>query len=105
SPPACSWPMRWPWWCRAPKPATDNPGGRHMTEVVVERNLLIPMSDGVQLAADLFHPAGAGKWPALLNYLPYHKDGRGGRLAVEGFNRHMAARGYACLTLDIRGMG
>lgn len=76
-----------------------------MTDVVVKRNLLIPMSDGVQLAADLFLPAGEGKWPALLNYLPYHKDGRGGRLAVEGFNRHMAKRGYACLTLDIRGMG
>ena len=76
-----------------------------MAEVVVERNLLIPMSDGVHLAADLFRPAGVGKWPALLNYLPYHKDGRGGRLAVEGFNRYMAGRGYVCLTLDIRGLG
>lgn len=76
-----------------------------MTEVVVERNLLIPMSDGVYLAADLFRPAGEGKWPALLNYQPYHKDGRGGLGAVEGFNRHMASRGYACLTLDIRGLG
>jgi uncharacterized protein len=76
-----------------------------MTQVAVERNLLIPMSDGVRLAADLFRPAGEGRWPALLNYLPYHKDGRGGRLAVEGFNRYMASRGYACLTLDIRGLG
>lgn len=76
-----------------------------MTEVVVERNLLIPMSDGVRLAADLYRPAGGGKSPALLNYSPYHKDGRGGRTAVDGFNRTMAAKGYACLTLDIRGLG
>jgi putative CocE/NonD family hydrolase len=76
-----------------------------MTEVVIERNLLIPMSDGVRLAADLYRPKRGGPWPALLNYTPYHKDGRGGRTAVDGFNRHMVAKGYACLTLDIRGLG
>src|SRR5437868_983639 len=100
--------MRWPWRCRAQKTATeptDFPGGLPMAEIVVERNLLIPMSDGVHLAADLYRPTGDGPWPAVLNYMPYHKDGRGGRGAVEGFNRHMAARGYACLPLDIRGLG
>jgi hypothetical protein len=73
--------------------------------VVVERNLLIPLADGVRLAADLYRPTGSGPWPALLDFLPYHKDGRGGRLEVEAVNRHFAARGYAALTVDLRGLG
>ena len=37
----------------------------------------IPMPDGVQLAADLYWPAGAdrsAKYPVLLEYLPYRKE-------------------------------
>src|SRR5437899_858565 len=76
-----------------------------MVELVSERNLLIAMADGVTLAGDVVRPAGGGKHPAILNYGPYHKDGRGGRLDVEAFNRHFAARGYAALSVDIRGLG
>ncbi len=72
---------------------------------IVERNLLIPMSDGVALAGDVVRPAGAGRVPALLNFGPYHKDGRGGRLDVDATNRHFAARGYAALSVDMRGLG
>ena len=73
--------------------------------VVVERNLLIPLPDGAHLAADLYRPIGEGPWPAIVDYIPYHKDGRGGRLDVEAVNRYFAARGYAALTVDIRGLG
>ena len=73
--------------------------------VIVERNLLIPMSDGVMLAGDVVRPAGSGRVPALINFGPYHKDGRGGRLDVEAANRHFAARGYAALSVDLRGLG
>ncbi len=73
--------------------------------VEVERNLLIPMSDGVSLAGDLFRPAGAGRFPSILTFIPYHKDGRGGRLDIEAFNRHFVALGYAALTVDFRGLG
>ncbi|HSD28867.1 MAG TPA: CocE/NonD family hydrolase, partial [Vicinamibacteria bacterium] len=66
---------------------------------------MIPLPDGVCLAADLFRPAEGGRWPALVDFLPYHKDGRGGRLEVEATNRHFAARGYAALSVDIRGLG
>ncbi|MEO1926132.1 MAG: CocE/NonD family hydrolase, partial [Gammaproteobacteria bacterium] len=37
----------------------------------------ITMSDGIQLAADIYWPAGADKndrFPILLEYLPYRKD-------------------------------
>lgn len=76
-----------------------------MTDMVIERNLLIPMSDGVRLAADLYRPKNGGPFPALINYGPYHKDGRGGRTTVDAFNRHMVSKGYACLSMDIRGLG
>jgi putative CocE/NonD family hydrolase len=76
-----------------------------MANVVVEKNILIPMSDGVELAGDLFRPEGNGPWPAILCFIPYHKDGRGGLGTVEGLHRHFAGKGYACVTLDFRGLG
>lgn len=75
------------------------------SEFVVERNLMIPMSDGVELAGDVVRPGGGQRLPAILNYGPYHKDGRGGRLDVDAINRHFAARGYAALSVDFRGLG
>ena len=44
--------------------------------IEVETDLLIPMRDGVRLAATLYRPAGGGRRPCLVNYIPYHKDGR-----------------------------
>ena len=73
--------------------------------VVVDRNYLIPMPDGVELAADCYRPAEPDRWPAILTFIPYHKDGRGGRLDVEAVNRYFAGRGYAALTIDLRGLG
>lgn len=76
--------------------------GSHEVEVV--HDLLIPMRDGVRLAANLYRPAAAGPVPCLVNYLPYHKDGRGG-LWYDGVHRHFARRGYATLVVDFRGLG
>ena len=50
-----------------------------MAETMLEeRNLLVPVRDGVCLAADVLRPNGGAPLPALLNFGPYHKDGRGG---------------------------
>ena len=73
--------------------------------LVVERNVLVPMRDGVELAADIVRPQVPQPVPAILNFGPYHKDGRGGRLSVESVHRHFAALGYACITADLRGLG
>jgi predicted acyl esterase len=67
-------------------------------------DLLIPMRDGVRLAATLYRPAAGGPWPCLVNYLPYHKDGRGG-LGSEAVHRFFAEQGYASLVIDFRGLG
>lgn len=64
----------------------------------------IPTGDGPTLAADLFRPAGAGPWPALVALLPYRRDSVAGA-ALWPLLRDFAARGYACLLVDPRGMG
>jgi putative CocE/NonD family hydrolase len=68
-------------------------------------DLLIPMRDGVRLAGNLYRPSDAGRWPCIVTYLPYHKDGRGGRGVYEVVHRHFASRGYAVLVVDFRGLG
>jgi len=37
-------------------------------EIVIERNLLIELKDGASLSADLYRPAGNGKFPALMSF-------------------------------------
>ena len=63
------------------------------------------MRDGVRLSANLYLPEGAGPVPAILQYTPYVKDGHGGRGLIEVGQRRFARRGYACLSLDMRGFG
>ncbi len=66
----------------------------------------IVMSDGTRLAARIWLPADADAdpVPAILEYLPYRKrDLTAPR--DEGMHPWMAARGYACVRVDIRGNG
>jgi len=73
--------------------------------VTILRNIIIPARDGVELAATLHLPDGAGPWPAVLTYAPYHKDGSWGRRSVAPVHRFFASHGVAGLTLDVRGTG
>ncbi len=73
-------------------------------QVVIERNLLIPMSDGAHLAADLYRPAGDGPFPAVFSYYPYHKDDMIGSMCERQL-RYFAEHGYAGLLIDFRGLG
>ena len=66
----------------------------------------IPMRDGASLAADLWRPKGAaagGRFPVLLEYLPYRKtEARGDR---SSFYSYFVRRGYVVARVDIRGTG
>jgi putative CocE/NonD family hydrolase len=69
-------------------------------------NLWILLSDGTRLAARLWLPEDAERAPvpALLEYLPYRKrDGTVERDALT--HPYLAAHGYACVRVDIRGSG
>lgn len=69
------------------------------------RNVRIPMPDGVTLAADLYLPERAGKYPAIIEYTPYHKNNN----AVYGPRAsrypYFASHGYVFVNVDIRGTG
>lgn len=69
-------------------------------------NVFIPMSDGACLAARIWRPRDAHSRPvpAILEYIPYRKRfGTAERDAVT--HPWVAAHGYACVRVDLRGSG
>ncbi len=84
-----------------PKTITSLPRKVKETE-----NLFITLKDGTKLAARMWMPADAVKYPvpALLEYLPYRKrDGTHERDALT--HPYLAGHGYACIRVDMRGNG
>jgi len=65
--------------------------------VTCDRNVAVPMRDGVMLYADLYLPASAGVFPVILQRTPYGKDG------LAAFALRAASFGYAVLLQDTRG--
>lgn len=69
-----------------------------------ERDIMIPMSDGTRLAADIYRPAENGrpvesKFPAVLQRTPYNKRSEKFVAQAEYFVRH----GYVAVLQDCRG--
>lgn len=62
----------------------------------VERDVAVPMRDGVVLRADVYRPDGPGPHPVLVLRTPY---GKHGGLPVDAFLRH----GYIVVKQDARG--
>jgi uncharacterized protein len=66
-------------------------------EVEVERDVMVPMRDGVRLATDIYRPRGAGdRLPVILIRTPYNKT-------QYGTARVFAERGYVVVVQDSRG--
>jgi putative CocE/NonD family hydrolase len=66
-------------------------------------NVLIPMRDGTRLSGNLYLPRGAGPVPAIVIYTPYLKDRLSG--TFNDRKLHFVRRGYACIDVDVRGIG
>ncbi|MGI8855820.1 MAG: CocE/NonD family hydrolase [Thermomicrobiales bacterium] len=64
----------------------------------VDRNVPVPMRDGVVLFADVYRPSGPGPYPALLQRTPYDKQNGG-----SPFTLRAAGSGYAVVVQDVRG--
>ncbi|MCH8150622.1 MAG: CocE/NonD family hydrolase, partial [Planctomycetes bacterium] len=64
--------------------------------VVVERDVPVPMRDGVVLRADVYRPDQGGPYPVLVRRTPYSKANRG------PFDRYVKA-GYIVVCQDVRG--
>ncbi len=69
----------------------------------IQRNVLIPMRDGIRLSADLFFPDAEGKFPAVIQYQPYRKDDV--THTSGSWFRYFAERGIVGVQLDVRGTG
>jgi len=63
----------------------------------VQTNVLVPMRDKVQLATDLYIPAGGGRFPAILCRTPYDKTGE------KANGAYFSAHGYVYVAQDTRG--
>src|SRR5262249_9161588 len=71
-------------------------------EVTTERDVWVPMRDGVKLATDVYHPTANGgavseQFPTILQRTPYDKNGDG------GIGKFFASRGYVVVIQDTRG--
>jgi uncharacterized protein len=85
--------------------------------IVVDKDVDVPMRDGVRLKADVFRPYGGEKFPAILNLGPYQKDKPwivpdtleekpNEWMNWETINpQWWVPRGYAAVRLDGRGTG
>src|SRR4051812_29513899 len=84
----------------------DQRGGlsvKYAPGVRVEKNVRIPMRDGVRLAADLYMPQDAHHpLPVVMEYIPYRKDEvpPGDR-----FYSYLPQHEYIVARVDIRGTG
>src|SRR5947209_5145754 len=70
---------------------------RAQDDASVQTNVLVPMRDKVQLATDLYVPAGGGRFPALLCRTPYDKTGE------KANGAYFSAHGYVYVAQDTRG--
>jgi putative CocE/NonD family hydrolase len=69
-------------------------------QTVLDKNVAVPMRDGVVLRADVLRPAQAGKFPVLVYRTPYGKDAE--QQDYTTF-KHAAERSYAVVIQDVRG--
>ena len=81
-------------------------GKNALRDIVEDEDFGIALCDGCRLSCRLWRPADAdvSPVPVILEYLPYRKrDGTCARDALT--HPYFAARGYACLRVDMRGNG
>ncbi len=73
-----------------------------MSTILIEKNVMVPMRDGVKLATDIYRLEGAGPAPVLVARTPYNKDGMltgGGTFDI----LRAVQAGYTVVTQDVRG--
>jgi putative CocE/NonD family hydrolase len=70
-------------------------------QIITEFDVPATMRDDTILRANVYRPAGEGKWPVLLTRLPYGKDFPLGTSVLEP--SQVARRGYVVIIQDTRG--
>src|SRR5262245_25573059 len=75
-------------------------GGAAAPAARVDRDVAVPMRDGVVLRADVYRPAREGKFPVLVFRTPY---GKHSAAKSDGVHLKAVDRGYAVVLQDVRG--
>ncbi len=74
-------------------------GAGKTTAMVTEMNVMVSMRDGVKLATDIYRPKAPGKYPAILNRMPYGTD----EDMFKELGRFFVQHGYIFINQDTRG--
>ena len=70
-------------------------------QFTVQKDVMVPMRDGVNLAADLYLPKDAGgRFPVIVMRTPYNKDTYRGSIGPAEF---FAGQGFGVVAEDVRG--
>ena len=69
-------------------------------DFVIEKDIAVPMRDGVVLRADVLRPRDRGVFPVLVYRTPYGKEFA---LKSDTTFQHAVERGYAVVVQDVRG--
>lgn len=88
-------PMKGPDWAKQGEAALSQP----RYKVTVEKNVQVPMRDGVALAADVYRPDAPGTYPVLILRSPYNKASPDEMQNSTWY----AERGYVVVNQDVRG--
>ncbi|WP_369789783.1 CocE/NonD family hydrolase [Rouxiella sp. WC2420] len=81
------------------------------TTMTLLENVMITLRDGVNLATDIYLPAGSGPFPVVVERTPYNKRGQsrsevnvdGSKLSRRDMAQALVNRGYAVVFQDCRG--
>jgi uncharacterized protein len=71
--------------------------------VLVERDVMVPMRDGVKLATDVYRPRDGDPWPVLVERTPYNKSFAWFTAGLIVNPLVAVERGYAVVVQDTRG--
>ena len=70
--------------------------------VILEKNVMVRMRDGVEVALDVYKPTdGKGPWPAIFAYSPFQKE----RFFESAKPAFYCPNGYVCVQAAERGIG
>ncbi|HET6380847.1 MAG TPA: CocE/NonD family hydrolase, partial [candidate division Zixibacteria bacterium] len=74
-----------------------------MTMIRIDKNVMVPMRDGVRLATDVYRLDGAAPIPVLLVRTPYNKEHAVAGIGVPFDILRAVQAGYAVVIQDVRG--
>src|SRR6476659_4612773 len=81
-------------------------GSAQTYDVIVERQVMVPLRDGVNLATTIYRPASRGmpapgRFPVIVERIPYERQ----LLYFHLTGKFFARRGYVVAYQDVRGRG